>query len=81
MKFFPRVLVSVLALAIAHPGFAQVDEQTDEAEQLKLAALEALMQAPSDRALPISEITSAVCAQPDGVLGSPGITCPDSEYQ
>jgi len=54
MKFFPRVLLSVLVLVIAHPGFAQVDEQTDEAEQLKLAALEALMQAPSDRALPIA---------------------------
>jgi HEAT repeat protein len=53
MKFFPRVLLLVLALVIAHAGFAQVDEQTDEAEQLKIAALEALMHGPSDRALPI----------------------------
>jgi HEAT repeat protein len=50
MHNFPRVILLTLTLFSTVTGFAQ---DVDESEQLKLAALEALMMAPADRALPL----------------------------
>ena len=50
-----RHLFIVLALLAAGTGYAQTtaSDKTAESDQLKLAALEALVAAPGDRALPI----------------------------
>ena len=53
MHLIPKIIFTVLALAAANTSLAQDDKSGDDAEQLKLAALEALMAAPPERALPI----------------------------
>ena len=50
MKHIPKILIATLMLAVANTAWAQSDD-----EELKLAALEALMSAPPERALPIAE--------------------------
>jgi HEAT repeat protein len=50
MHNLPRIILLTLTLFATATGFTQ---DVDESEQLKLAALEALMMAPSDRALPL----------------------------
>jgi HEAT repeat protein len=50
MHNLPRVILLTLTLFATATGLAQ---DADESEQLKLAALEALMMAPADRALPL----------------------------
>jgi HEAT repeat protein len=50
MHNLPRVILLALTLFATATGFTQ---DVDESEQLKLAALEALMMAPADRALPL----------------------------
>jgi HEAT repeat protein len=55
MKDHCRIAAAVLALAFATSGWAQDDApQSDDSEALKLAALEALVAAPADRALPLA---------------------------
>ena len=55
MQVFTKLIISSLVLMFVSTGFAQSDNSgdSDDAEQLKIAALEALMSAPADRALPL----------------------------
>ena len=55
MQIFARILIITAALLLANTSLAQAGDanSADDAEQLKIAALEALMTAPSERALPI----------------------------
>jgi HEAT repeat protein len=53
MHLFPKIIFASLALIAANTSIAQETESADDTDQLKLAALEALMAAPSERALPI----------------------------
>lgn len=55
MQAITKLIFSSLVLIFVSTSFAQSDDAsgTDESEQLKIAALEALMAAPSDRALPL----------------------------
>ena len=55
MHFFPRLALLLIAALMATASFAQSgDANTNsESEQLKIAALEALISAPPDRALPL----------------------------
>jgi len=53
MHLIPKIILASLAIVAANTSNAQ--ESADDAEQLKIAALEALMSAPADRALPIVE--------------------------
>lgn len=53
MHLLPKIALFSLALLVANTSIAQ--DSADDAEQLKMAALEALISAPSDRALPIVE--------------------------
>lgn len=55
MHLLPKIIFASLALIAANTSIAQETESVDDAEQLKMAALEALMSAPSERALPIIE--------------------------
>lgn len=48
-----RLFVTTLALLATSNVVAQNDDETDPADQLKIAALEALMTAPDERALPL----------------------------
>lgn len=52
MHKLPKLLVATIMMSLCSLSFAQADS-SDEAEELKIAALEALMSAPSERALPI----------------------------
>ena len=52
MHFFPKLILAMLALTISSTANAQTDD-ADDAEQLKFAALEALVSAPPERALPL----------------------------
>jgi len=49
MHLFPKLILATLALTISGTAIAQ----SDDAEQLKIAALEALVSAPDEKALPI----------------------------
>lgn len=51
MHFLPRLLFISLTVLFANNSIAQ--DSANDAEQLKIAALEALMSAPPDRALPL----------------------------
>jgi HEAT repeat protein len=53
MHLFPKIIFASLVLIAANTSIAQETESADDTDQLKLAALEALMAAPSERALPI----------------------------
>lgn len=55
MQMFTKVLITTAALLLVNTCLAQEGsaDSVDDAEQLKIAALEALMTAPSERALPI----------------------------
>jgi HEAT repeat protein len=54
MQIITKLVFSSLVLMLVSTSFAQSEDPgADETEQLKIAALEALMSAPSDRALPI----------------------------
>lgn len=53
MHLIPKIIVATLALVAANTSIAQ--QSADDAEQLKIAALEALVSAPDERALPIVE--------------------------
>ncbi|MDJ0938717.1 MAG: HEAT repeat domain-containing protein [Woeseiaceae bacterium] len=53
MKPITRLIACFALLAIAAPAFAQDD--TNDSKRLKLAALEALISAPPERALPLAE--------------------------
>ena len=54
MQVFSKLIFSSLVLMFVSTSFAQTEDPgADESEQLKIAALEALMSSPSDRALPI----------------------------
>lgn len=53
MHIFTRILITAIALLIADSSIAQSEGAVDETDQLKIAAIEALMTAPPDRALPI----------------------------
>ena len=55
MQTRPNLILALIALTATATSFAQSDpaQSADAAEELKLAALEALMAAPSDRALPL----------------------------
>ncbi len=54
MQVITKLVFSSLVLMFVSTGFAQSeDPDADETEQLKIAALEALMSSPPDRALPI----------------------------
>ena len=48
-----KLIIVLLALITASTGVAQTSQTNQDKEALKMAALEALMHAPSDRALPI----------------------------
>lgn len=52
MYILPRIIFASLAIFAANTSMAQ-DNAADESEQFKIAALEALMAAPPDRALPL----------------------------
>lgn len=52
MHALSRIIVVTFTIALAIPAFAQSDNS--DAEQLKIAALEALISAPPDRALPLA---------------------------
>ena len=54
MHNFPRTLLAAFILILSGPGFAQTDLNGDS-EELKIAALQALISAPPERALPIVE--------------------------
>ena len=51
MHFLTKLILFSLAVLFANTSIAQ--DSAAEAEQLKIAALEALMSAPADRALPL----------------------------
>jgi HEAT repeat protein len=54
MQIITKLVFSSLVLMLVSTSFAQSEDPgADETEQLKIAALEALMSSPSDRALPI----------------------------
>jgi len=53
MKNLTRYAVIVAGLALSSTAFAQ-SEANDDADELKIAALEALMSAPAERALPLA---------------------------
>ncbi len=53
MHLIPKLIVASLALVAANASIAQ--QSADDTEQLKIAALEALVSAPDERALPIVE--------------------------
>jgi len=53
MHLIPKLIVAALALVAANTSIAQ--QPADDTEQLKIAALEALISAPEERALPIVE--------------------------
>lgn len=55
MQLFTKLIFSSLVIMFVSTGFAQSDDvdSVDESEQLKIAALEALLSSPPDRALPI----------------------------
>ena len=55
MRTGPKLTLTLIALAATATSFAQSEpgQSPDAAEELKLAALEALITAPSDRALPL----------------------------
>jgi HEAT repeat protein len=53
MHLIPKIILASLALVAANTSIAQ--QSADDAEQLKIAALEALISAPPERALPIVE--------------------------
>jgi len=55
MNTFTKTILTTLALLALSSGYAQseISEVDDPAEALKIAALEALITAPSDRALPL----------------------------
>jgi len=53
MKNLTRFAVIVAGLALSSTAFAQ-SEANDDADELKIAALEALMSAPAERALPLA---------------------------
>ena len=55
MHLLPRIIFVSLALITANTSIAQESDIDNDSEQLKIAALEALMSAPSERALPIVE--------------------------
>ncbi len=55
MKLSVRIIFTALAFIAANAVMAQESASADESEQLKIAALEALMSAPEERALPIVE--------------------------
>ena len=55
MHLIPKIIFTALALIAANTSIAQDANSENDAEQLKLAALEALMSAPPERALPIVE--------------------------
>lgn len=55
MKLSVRIIFTALAFIAANAVMAQASASADESEQLKIAALEALMSAPAERALPIVE--------------------------
>jgi HEAT repeat protein len=52
MHILPRIIFATLVIFAASSTAAQ-DTDVDESEELKIAALEALMAAPADRALPL----------------------------
>ena len=55
MHFVPKLILLTIALMTATAGFAQSSDSQSisDSEQLKIAALEALISAPPDRALPL----------------------------
>jgi len=55
MQVCTKLIFSLLVLMLVSTSFAQSDDASsaDESEQLKIAALEALMSSPPDRALPL----------------------------
>lgn len=55
MQVFTKSIFSLLILMLVSTSFAQSDDASsaDDSEQLKIAALEALMSSPPDRALPL----------------------------
>jgi HEAT repeat protein len=55
MQVCTKLIYSLLVLMLVSTSFAQSDDASsaDESEQLKIAALEALMSSPPDRALPL----------------------------
>ena len=53
MHLIPKLIVASLALVAANTSIAQ--QSADDTEQLKIAALEALVSAPDERSLPIVE--------------------------
>lgn len=55
MKLSVRIIFTALAIIAANAVMAQESASADESDQLKIAALEALMSAPEERALPIVE--------------------------
>lgn len=55
MKLSVRIILTALAIIAANAVMAQESASADESDQLKIAALEALMSAPEERALPIVE--------------------------
>lgn len=55
MNKLQHCLLAALAVGFSSLAFAQVDDGRSDAEQLKIAAIEALMSAPVERSLPIVE--------------------------
>jgi HEAT repeat protein len=55
MQVLTKSILSLLVMMLVSTSFAQSDDASnaDESEQLKIAALEALMSSPPDRALPL----------------------------
>ena len=53
MHFFPKLILVSLALVAGNSSIAQETATADQSEELKIAAIEALMSAPEERALPI----------------------------
>jgi HEAT repeat protein len=55
MQLFTKLISSSFVIMFVSTGFAQSDDvsSVDDSEQLKIAALEALISAPPDRALPL----------------------------
>ena len=55
MRLFPKILLTSLVVMAANTATAQVidDDHITESERLKIAALEMLISAPADRALPL----------------------------
>ena len=57
MRLFPKIVVASLVVMASNPVFSQEDvsEVVPESEQLKIAAIEMLISAPEERALPLLE--------------------------